>query len=178
MIIPQRHNKHHSALESFTHFLHSPLLTKSINITISFLLGLASLICQRVERFNSWNIGHSMLDNLTILNKQTFDFYKITTVSTIAGNELGNNSHWLGRIYSKVTARTKECFVSSSVSIQITSIFITKSFISGGSIISTIITFTWCISINRTNVRSICGVLLVRLPNIHFIAADSKMTFS
>ena len=115
---------------------------------------------------NRWSVN-----GLSVLNILSLDFDDVSTVSSISGVELGDNSEWLGSVDSELASWSIEVLISVSEGSEITSIFVAdslESFTCG--VITALCSFTSVLCFSA-RMGSECLGNAVCFPNVEFHTA-------
>jgi len=176
MVVPDGHNEDHTIIHGFSHLFKTTLLLEIVCISHDIFERIAHIVSDRIVLgINSLDVRFWVLENFTILNEDSSDFAKVSGVGSIGSDELGNNGHWLGGINSLVW--TIEIFDTSSVRVEIATIFIADTFVSIGTL-SARKSLAHQLSIDLTWMSSESLSHVVGLPDIHLSAARSEFSSS
>jgi hypothetical protein len=95
MIVPKRHHKDYSLLESTPNVIHASLVKE-----IGAILGLSNPITAEIITDGVVLLAidgvHGMLNGLAILGVKLFDVCELAIVGAIISDELSSDSDWLG----------------------------------------------------------------------------------
>ena len=128
MVVPETHDEDHTLVHCFTHLLESSLLLEVVGIGEDSLNFLAHLVRDRVVLLvEAIKLGVWMLDNLSVLNEESLNLGKVTGSGSIRGDELSDDSDWLGCINLEVRSRSKEIGNTGSEWVEIATVLVTDS---------------------------------------------------
>lgn len=71
--------------------------------------------------------GLGVLDFLSILDVESLDLLEIARVSSVGGQELGDDGEGFAGVNSELGTRTEEVFISHSVGVEVTAVLVTDS---------------------------------------------------
>jgi hypothetical protein len=128
VIIPEGENENHTGLVSCGHGSKASVLVIAVSVVEHSLLFLAVSRGDRVSG-DTWDGGLRVGDDNTVLDIEALNLVQVTAGSSTVGQELSDDSEDLVSINNH--ARTIECLITHSVRVEITSIRISRSSISG-----------------------------------------------
>lgn len=123
VVVPDAHYENHLR-QGFAHAAEAAVLRENILIAKGLLLGRAEVRGDRVTR-HAGNVGDRVGNHLTVLDVETLDFGKSTTVSAVSGNELGHYGHLEFRIND--LSRAIEGLIAHAERIEVTAIRIASA---------------------------------------------------
>merc|ERR1719336_733110 len=155
----------------------SPLLSVVVSVAKHHLGLTAKVVCDGVNRVDTWHICHRVGDHFAVLHPNPAHLHKVSIVSTIVSQELGDYGERLCCVENKLRPRSIELVISQPPRVEITSILVANSVVSlvpkstRGSLAS-------LRAIGVTRMRSVSSGHAVRLPDVKFHATGSIMTSS
>jgi hypothetical protein len=174
MVIPDRHDENDTLSEGLVNGRESTDISKVVGVTENGLLLSAEVIGDGVEgRRDSGDVDLGVLDDFAVLNIDTADFLKSTGISTVSGNELGNDSDLLGSVDG--LSGSIEAGVTHAVRVEVASILVANTTITVRTV-TALSTGATILTVDAAGVRSVGGGDRVGLPDIHFIAACSVLS--
>jgi len=91
MVIPDTEDQNHSLGEGLTHGRETTLLREGVGIAEGGLLLRAEGIGDLVGSSDARDVGHGVLDDLSVLDVQALDGGECAGSAVVAGDELGDN---------------------------------------------------------------------------------------
>jgi len=174
MVVPNTQYENHTRCQRLTHVSKSTVILETSSISESSLLRITVGGGNGVVSGHTGDVDFRVLDNLTVLNIQTSDFAKATARTVGARQELGDDREFLGGVDDEVG--TVEAVITHTEGVEVATIGIAETSVSvGGTAVSA---SAHCLSLNAAWVGSIGCRDGVGFPNVHFIAARSRVTRS
>ncbi|MCQ0521517.1 hypothetical protein [Klebsiella pneumoniae] len=174
VVVPQRHDQNHTLLHSSTHLSQTTVLREVVGVTESLLLGGTKFGGNGVTS-DTRDVGIWLWDDVRVLDVESLDFGQSTGISTIVGQELGDNSEWLSSVDD--LAWTVKGSVTHSVWIEVATVWITGTSVSIVRVsTTTVIAGTHSLTWSVTWVWSDGVGNGVGFPNVHFGTARTVVT--
>lgn len=177
VVIPDGHNEDHTALHGITHLLETSLLLEVLGVAESFLGMIAHLIGDGVELLaHGVDSRLRMLNDLAVLDIFSSDFRE---VAVVVGNELSDNSDWLGAVNVEVGSSSIEVSDTGSEWVEVTAILVADAVVSimliitAGSLVRAFV-----LSFDSAWMSSVSSRDFVALPDVHLGAAVSILADS
>lgn len=170
MVVPERENENHAALEGAAHGGEATLALEAVRVAERSLLGIAVSVRDRVVRGESGDVGLRVLDDDAILDVDAADLDEVSRRRVVGGDELGDDGDLLVGVDGE--ARAEEALGALAERVEVASILVANSVVAFVTV-TALSARAAILAVDGTYVRGHSSGIRVGLPDIHFIAAST-----